>query len=57
VSLTKFVGDGATVTQAGQERLDRVKIVTLALGGTERDGSPTFLNDRGKLRINSILST
>jgi hypothetical protein len=42
--------------QAGQERLDRVKIVTLALSQAERHGSPTSLNDRGKLRIDTTFS-
>jgi hypothetical protein len=55
VGIEAFVGNCATVAQAGQERLDRVKIVTLALGQAERDGSTTSLNDRGKLGINSTL--
>jgi len=45
------------VAQVGQERLDRAKIVTLALSQAERHGSPTSLNDRVKLRIDSTLST
>ena len=32
VGIEAFVGDGAAVAQAGQERLDCVKIVTLAFG-------------------------
>jgi hypothetical protein len=55
VGIETFVGDSASVAQAGQERLDRVKIVTLAFGQSERYGSPTSLN-RGKLRIDSTFS-
>ena len=57
VGIETSIGDCAALAQVRQERLNSIKIVTLALGGTERDGSPTFLNDRCKLRINSILST
>lgn len=32
ICIESFIGDSAAVPQAGQERLDRVKIVTLALG-------------------------
>ena len=56
VGVEAFVCNSATVAQAGQERLDCIKIVTLALGQAERDGSPTSLNDRGKLGIDSTLS-
>ena len=56
VSIETFIGDSTAVAQAGQERLDRVKIVTLALSQTERHGSPASLNDRGKLRIDSTFS-
>ena len=56
VGIETFVGDSAAVAQACQERLDRVKIVTLALCQAERHGSPTSLNDSGKLRIDSTFS-
>jgi hypothetical protein len=56
VGIEAFIGNSATVAQAGQERLDRVKIVMLALGQAERHGPPTSLNDRGKLRIYSNFS-
>jgi hypothetical protein len=32
VGVEAFICNGATVSQAGQERLDCIKIVTLALG-------------------------
>jgi hypothetical protein len=57
VGIETFIGDGAAVSQAGQERHDSVKIVTLALGQAERHGAPTSLNDRGKFRIDSAFST
>ena len=56
VGIETFIGDGAVVTQAGQERLDRIKVVTLALGQAERHGPTASLNDRGKLRIDSTFS-
>jgi hypothetical protein len=53
VGIETLIGDSAAAAQAWQERLDRVKIVTLALCQAERHGSSTSLNDRGKLRIDS----
>jgi hypothetical protein len=47
VGIEALVGNDATVAQAGQERLDRVKIVTLTFGQAERDCPTTSLNDRG----------
>ncbi len=55
IGIETFIGDGATVAEAGQERLDRIKIVTLTLSQAERDGSPASINDRGKLGIDSTL--
>jgi hypothetical protein len=56
VGIKAFIGGSAAVAQTGQEWLDSVKIVTLALGQAERHGSPTSLDDRGKLRIDSTFS-
>jgi hypothetical protein len=56
VGIEALIGDSAVVAQAGQERLDRVKIMTLALSQAERHGSPTSLNDRSKLRVDSTFS-
>ena len=56
IGVEAFVCNGATVAQAGQERLDSIKIVTLALGQAERDRSTTSLDDCRKLGIDSTLS-
>lgn len=55
VGIEALIGDSAATAQARQERLDRVKIVALALRQAERHGSPPSLNDRCKLRIDSTL--
>jgi hypothetical protein len=56
VGIETLIGDCAAVAQTFQERFDSVKIVTLAFGQAERDGPPTSLDDRGKLRIDSTFS-
>jgi hypothetical protein len=56
IGVETFVCNGATVSQAGQERLDSIKIMTLALCQAERDRSTTSLNDCRKLGVDPTLS-
>jgi hypothetical protein len=56
IGVEAFVCNGATVAQTEQERLDSIKIVTLALGQAERDRSTTSLDDCRKLGVDSTLS-
>lgn len=56
VGIESFIGNCAAVAQMAKEWLDGVKIVTLALGQAVRHGSPSSLNDRGKLSIDSTFS-
>jgi hypothetical protein len=57
VGVEAFLGDGATAAQAGQKRLGRVKIVTLSLSQTKRDGPPASLNDCSQFRVDSTFGT